>query len=85
MEKNEKTQVVPAWVKIIGDFAAPVQQPLGNMCAGVVQNLCTIALVSAELFISVVKEVVVNMHPEIDADLFVKSLVGDCVNVESNE
>lgn len=61
MEKNEKTQEVPAWVKIINDFPAPCQQSIGNVCASVVQNLCLIACISGELYSALCHEVESNI------------------------
>lgn len=79
MEKNEKTQEVPAWVKTIQDFPDVVQQSLGNLCAQCVQNLSMVALVSAELFVNVCKEVVTHMNTTIQADFLVKDLVNDAL------
>lgn len=57
MEQNEKKQEVPAWVKIIQDFPEPCQQSIGNLCASVIQNLSTIALISAHLYDMLIVEV----------------------------
>lgn len=64
MEKNENTQKVPQWVKIINDFPAPCQQSIGNLCASVVQNLSMIAMISFELYNSICDEVQASLAPE---------------------
>lgn len=75
MEQNEKTQEVPAWVKIVGDFPPVVQQSLGNLCGSVVQNLAMVATVSYDLFKSIVRECLESCLPEIDAENFVNDIV----------
>lgn len=57
MEQSEKTQEVPVWVKIVGDFPPVVQQSLGNLCASAVQNLAMVSMVSYDLFRAIVSEV----------------------------
>lgn len=79
MEKNEKTQDVPGWVKIIQDFPEAVQNQLGNMCANTLQSLAMVALVSSELFTSLIAQVVHDLRPEIDARRFVDELVEDAL------
>lgn len=63
MEKNEQKQEVPAWVKIINDFPDPCQQSIGNICASVVQNLCMIACISAELYEAICDAVEITIAP----------------------
>lgn len=79
MEKNEKTQNVPAWVKIIQDFPEAVQNQLGNMCATTLQSLAMVALVSSELFTSLIAQVVRDLRPEMDAQMFVDEFVKDAL------
>lgn len=79
MEQTKKTQDVPAWVKIIQDFPEAVQNQLGNMCANTLQSLAMVALVSSELFTSLIAQVVHDLRPEIDAQMFVDELVKDAL------
>lgn len=79
MEKNEKKQEVPAWVKIVGDFPPVVQQSIGNLCSGTVQNLAMVATISYSLFKAIVNEAITSCLPEIDAENFVKDVVNDAL------
>lgn len=79
MEKNEKNQDVPMWVKVVQDFPPVVQQSVGNLCSTIIQQLATIALISYPLFKGVVAEVLTACEASIDAELFVKEIVKDAL------
>lgn len=52
-EKFEK----PRWVELVDSLPEATRQTVGNLCASTIQNLAVLALISADLFDSVIDSV----------------------------
>lgn len=50
-QKNEK----PRWVELVDALPEATRQTVGNLCASTIQNLAVLALISGDLFESVVE------------------------------
>jgi len=56
MEQKEKIEK-PRWVEIVEGLPEATRQTVGNICAGTIQNLAVLALISGDLFDAVVEMV----------------------------
>lgn len=56
MEQNEKIEK-PRWVELVEALPEATRQTIGNICAGTIQNLAVLALISGDLFDAVIDQV----------------------------
>lgn len=91
MEKNQKNQETPLWVKVIAELPPASQQVVGQIAASVVQNLAVLNIVTPLLVKAIYYEVLKPIEIsdstlddmeriERDADAFVEDIVNDAKN-----